>query len=171
MVAEDEKAYSECWAAICADSDAVGRLLAATDDLNLRVCSTTALHAAAAAAANASFTVTVPGEKGISRIRQLSRRQRPTNVSDGKMDVISRPGYDDGRVIGPPVKDLDLLFAQAKGLLPHLRRKVRPHTTPPIPQNRAVPLCLSNLRPSTAHSIVWLCVVFALQRMGDRSCI
>ena len=123
MVADDEKAYGECWAAI-SDSEAVGRLRAATDDLHLRVCSATALHAAAAAAANASFTVTLRGKGGISRIRQLSRRQRSTNVSDGKIDGISRPGYDEGELIGPPVRDLDLLFAQAKGLLPHLRSKV-----------------------------------------------
>ncbi len=136
IVADDEKAYSECWAAVCEDSDNIGRLRSATDDLHLRVCATTALQAAAAAAANASFTVTVPSDRGTQRVRQLIRRKRPKAFDEAKASGNGRPGcVEEERLIGRPVRDLDILFAQAKGLLPHLRRKVRPNTTPTIPLN------------------------------------
>jgi hypothetical protein len=130
IVAEDEKAYSNCWAAICVDNDAIARLRTATDDLNQRVCTKAAALAAAAAAVNTSFTAPVPGKGGIPRVRQLIRPQLTTAFKDDKTADISRPGCEGGEgVIGPPMRDLDLLFAQARGLLPHLRRKVSQHTT------------------------------------------
>jgi hypothetical protein len=130
IVAEDEKAYSDCWAAVCVDSDAVARLRSATDNLRHKVCNTTAALAEAAAAAQASFTVTLPGDGGTPRVRQLSRNQQTTALRDSKTVGVDGLGCGENQSsIGRPVRDLDLLFAQAKGLLPHLRRKVSLHAT------------------------------------------
>jgi hypothetical protein len=132
IIAEDERRYGDCWAAVCVDSNTVAHLRTSTDVLDQRICTAAAALAAAASAANTSFTVTVPGGGGILRVRQLSNPKQSKASKDsqaaGTNRAQSRLGCeDDETMIGRPVRDLDLLFAQARGLLPHLRRKVHQH--------------------------------------------